>query len=107
MKSRRRICDPPHWFGRARKLAHSLHLVRPKLCGSQAARMSVAVQVFGRRQDVLSTRSCGRRPKSAKARNRGGWGTGGAASAMGICAGRACPCDLMAALRMIALGQKE
>src|SRR5260370_34060436 len=33
------------------------------------------VQVFGRRQDVLSTRSCGRRPKSAKARNRGGWGT--------------------------------
>jgi hypothetical protein len=29
------------------------------------------VQVFGRRQDVLSTRSCGRRPKSAKARNRG------------------------------------
>ncbi len=34
-----------------------------------------SVQVFGRRQDVLSTRSCGRRPKSAKARNRGGWGT--------------------------------
>src|SRR5260221_12477733 len=37
--------------------------------------MSLLVQVFGRRQDVLSTRSCGRRPKSAKARNRGGWGT--------------------------------
>src|SRR5258707_10970622 len=36
---------------------------------------STHVQVFGRRQDVLSTRSCGRRPKSAKARNRGGWGT--------------------------------
>jgi hypothetical protein len=33
------------------------------------------MQVFGRRQDVLSTHSCGRRPKSAKARNRGGWGT--------------------------------
>src|SRR6266481_6223427 len=30
-------------------------------------RMSGIVQVFGRRQDVLSTRSCGRRPKSAKA----------------------------------------
>jgi len=28
------------------------------------------VQVFGRRDDGLSTRSCGRRPKSAKARNR-------------------------------------
>jgi hypothetical protein len=27
----------------------------------------------------LSARSDGRRPKSAKARNRGGWGTGGAA----------------------------
>src|SRR5712692_5430807 len=37
--------------------------------------MAGFVQVFGRRQDVLSTRSCGRRPKSAKARNRGGWGT--------------------------------
>jgi hypothetical protein len=37
--------------------------------------VQVAVQVFGRRRDVLSTRSCGRRPKSAKARNRGGWGT--------------------------------
>jgi hypothetical protein len=33
------------------------------------------VQVFGRRQEVVSTRSCGRRPKSAKARNRGGCGT--------------------------------
>src|SRR5258706_3139761 len=31
---------------------------------------------------------------------------GVAASAMGIWAGRACPCDLMAAVRMIALGQK-
>jgi len=31
---------------------------------------------------------------------------GGAASAMGIWAGRGCQCDLMAAVRMIALGQK-
>ena len=31
-----------------------------------------------------STRSGGRRPKSAKARNRGVWGTDGAAGAMGI-----------------------
>src|SRR3984893_19353308 len=30
----------------------------------------------------LSTRCGGRRPKSAKARNRGKWGTGGAAGAM-------------------------
>jgi len=29
------------------------------------------VQVFGRRNDGLSTHSKGRRPKSAKARNRG------------------------------------
>ena len=33
---------------------------------------------------TLSTRSCGRRPKSAKARNRGKWGTAGAAGAMKI-----------------------
>jgi len=32
--------------------------------------MSPAVQVFGRRNDGLSTHSEGRRPKSAKARNR-------------------------------------
>ena len=32
----------------------------------------------------LSTPSDGRRPKSAKAGNRGKWGTGGAADAMGI-----------------------
>jgi hypothetical protein len=31
----------------------------------------------------LSTRCGGRRPKSAKARNRGKWGTGGAAGAYG------------------------
>jgi len=32
----------------------------------------------------LSTRFDDRRPKSAKARNRGKWGTGGAAGAMEI-----------------------
>jgi hypothetical protein len=32
----------------------------------------------------LSTHCGGRRPKSAKARNRGKWGTGGAAGAMEI-----------------------
>ena len=37
--------------------------------------MSLNVQVFGRRDDGLATRRGGRRPKSAKARNRGGWGT--------------------------------
>jgi RNA-directed DNA polymerase len=35
----------------------------------------------------LSTRSGGRRPKSAKARNRGGWGTGGAAGLYGELSG--------------------
>ena len=33
--------------------------------------MSVSVQVLGRLDDALSTRADGRRPKSAKARNRG------------------------------------
>ena len=49
-------------------------------------RMAVIVQVFGRRNDGLSTDSEGRRPKSAKARNRGRYApSGGAASsAMGI-----------------------
>jgi hypothetical protein len=37
---------------------------------------SVVVQVFGRRNDRFSTHSDGRRPKSAKARNRGKLGTG-------------------------------
>jgi len=40
-----------------------------------AAHESAFAQVFGRRHDGLSTRRGGRRPKSAKARNRGGWGT--------------------------------
>ena len=39
--------------------------------------MSPLVQVFGRRDDEPSTRSGGRRPKSAKARNRGRWCTAG------------------------------
>ena len=41
------------------------------------------VQVFGRRNDGLSTHSEGRRPKSAKARNRG-LGTAVGATPMGI-----------------------
>jgi hypothetical protein len=45
---------------------------------------SALVQVFGRRQERGSARSTDRRPKSAKARNRGKWGAGGAAGAMGI-----------------------
>jgi hypothetical protein len=47
--------------------------------------MSLVVQVFGPGMTTLSTRSCGLRPKkSAKARNRGKWGSGGAAGAMEI-----------------------
>ena len=38
-----------------------------------AAHESAVVQVFGRRSDGFSTHSDGRRPKSAKARNRGMW----------------------------------
>jgi hypothetical protein len=41
------------------------------------------VQVFGRRDDGLTTRSSGRRPKSAKARSRGKFRTG-LQGAMGI-----------------------
>jgi hypothetical protein len=37
-----------------------------------ALRESGCAQVFGRREDDLTTRSDGRRPKSAKARNRVG-----------------------------------
>ena len=40
-----------------------------------AVHESLYVQVFGRRDDGLTTRRGGRRPKSAKARNRGGCGT--------------------------------
>jgi hypothetical protein len=45
---------------------------------------STHVQVFGRRDGMPSTRSGDRRPKSARAGNRGKWRTGGAADAMGI-----------------------
>jgi len=45
---------------------------------------STHVQVFGRRDDDLTTDCGGRRPKSAKARSRGKLGTGGATAAMGI-----------------------
>jgi hypothetical protein len=40
--------------------------------------VSPIVQVFGRRDDGLTTDCGGRRPKSAKARSRGKLGTGGA-----------------------------
>jgi len=50
-----------------------LVLALPALC---------IVQVFGRRNDGLSTRRSGRRPKSAEARNRGMGTEGGAAGAM-------------------------
>ena len=43
---------------------------------------SARPQVTGFYDDPFSTRCSGRRPKSAKARNRGMWGTGGAAGAM-------------------------
>jgi hypothetical protein len=46
--------------------------------------MAASVQVFGRRHDDAIHALGGRRPKSAKARNRGKWGTGGAAGAMEI-----------------------
>ena len=52
--------------------------------GIHSGLMSRVVQVFGRRDDGLTTRSGGRRPKSAKARSRGKLGTGGATGAMGI-----------------------
>jgi hypothetical protein len=41
--------------------------------------MSLHVQVFGCRQQGGCARSTGRRPKSAKARSRGKFGTGWAA----------------------------
>ncbi len=54
------------------------------IIGETLLHMSLHVQVFGRRHDEPSTRCGGRRPKSAKARSRGKFGTGGAAGAMGI-----------------------
>jgi hypothetical protein len=55
-------------------------------CSAGGRNCAGVVQVFGRWQDVLSTRSCGRRPKSAKARNRG-W----AASQVGSYLGHTIP----------------
>ena len=72
MNSRRCIDDDPraHW-----NEPNAIKVARKLGCTAGPAAMSLPAQVFGRRQDVLSTRSWGRRPKSAKARNRGGWGT--------------------------------
>jgi hypothetical protein len=50
---------------------------------SSVGLMSCSVQVFGRREGGLSPRCCGRRPKSAKARNRVMWGVA-VPRAMGI-----------------------
>jgi hypothetical protein len=52
------------------------------LCASLSG-MEDFVEIRPGRMPSLSTRSGGRRPKSANARNRGGWGTGGAAGSMG------------------------
>jgi hypothetical protein len=48
---------------------------------------AVLVQVFGRRDDGLSTHSYGRRPKSAKARNRVMWGVAVPRALWGFCRG--------------------
>ena len=53
----------------------------------------------------LSTGSIGRRPKSAKAGNRGVWGTNGAAGAMGIWRRRECWGSCVDAVDRIALAR--
>ena len=58
-----RIKRPNTWLHRPMLQNVKKALANPEL--------STHVQVFGRRHDELSTRSCGRRLKSAKARNRG------------------------------------
>src|SRR5207244_12449777 len=55
--------------------------------------------------DERATRSCGRRRKSAKARNRGKKGTGGAAGAMGIWPWRTGRGGWIEAVVAIALGR--
>jgi hypothetical protein len=62
-----------------RGLPHTLVLrankvidIRHAWCGAESG----IVQVFGRRQQGGSARSTDRRPKSAKARSRGKFGTG-------------------------------
>jgi hypothetical protein len=54
----------------------------------------------------LSTRCGGRRLKSAKAGNRGGWGTGGAAGSMGIWLRGAAPEGLTAVVGPVALRRR-
>jgi hypothetical protein len=54
----------------------------------------------------LSTRSGGRRLKSAMAGNRGGWGTDSAAGAMGILPRRAAREGLTAVVGRVALAQR-
>jgi hypothetical protein len=60
-------------------------LCRTKWIVLAISQMSAFVQVFGRRHDEGIDALSGRRPKSAKARNRGERSCGGgSASAMGI-----------------------
>jgi hypothetical protein len=56
----------------------------PRYGSNPVSRMTASVQVFGRRNGESMQALWRRRPKSAKARNRGELGTGGAAGAMGI-----------------------
>jgi hypothetical protein len=63
-------------------------------------RFSDAGKTCSRRADAAGVRKAPRHEIAV------GGAPCGAASAMGIWAGRACQCDLMAAVRMIALGQK-
>jgi hypothetical protein len=65
----------PHCFGEKKCVAYKR---------STNQHTSGYVQVFGRRDDGLTTDCGGRRPKSAKARSHGKLGTGGATGAMGI-----------------------
>ena len=63
---------PPSLLASADEVIERMHVgACPLLCRFSDAGMT-----------MLSTRCGGRRPKSAKARNRGKWGTGGAAGAM-------------------------
>src|SRR5258705_6079631 len=79
-------------------------------CKECCPAMSLIVQVLCRFSDAGKT--CSPRAHAAGVRKAPRHeiavcrAPGVAASAMGIWAGRACPCDLMAAVRMIALGHK-
>lgn len=72
-----------------------LQCISPDVC-----RFSDAGKTCSPRADAAGVRKAPRHEIAV------GGAPGGAASAMGIWAGRACQCDLMAAVRMIALGQK-